>query len=193
MVLFLLCIWNLSTIFSHLHLLPSPSPYYKYSPHSICFMVLSFIFNFKVSVQRDFSMYPSCECTVLGPVQPITLPHLFPPIPYDSIAFSTYPTCTSTCTDVMHLILLMLILLFSFPSSQVPREVAPLQICSTYKCVCDRVCFCVYIYLLELSSTYERKHVVFVFQNLYYLTFFFYHSFTWKGHHFILSFFLMTE
>jgi hypothetical protein len=29
--------------------------------------------------------------------------------------------------------------------------------------VYDHVCFCVYVYLLALSSTYQRKHVAFVF------------------------------
>jgi hypothetical protein len=29
--------------------------------------------------------------------------------------------------------------------------------CSLYKCVHDHVWFCVYVYLLDLSSTYKRK------------------------------------
>jgi hypothetical protein len=36
--------------------------------------------------------------------------------------------------------------------------------------VCDHVLFCVHIYLLDLSSTYERKHLVFVFLSLAYFT-----------------------
>jgi hypothetical protein len=38
------------------------------------------------------------------------------------------------------------------------------------KCVYDHVCSCVYIYLLNLSSTCERKYVTFVFLNLAYFT-----------------------
>jgi hypothetical protein len=45
-----------------------------------------------------------------------------------------------------------------------------LQTYSTYKCVNDHVCFCVYVYILDLSSTYERKHETFVFLNLAYFT-----------------------
>jgi hypothetical protein len=37
-----------------------------------------------------------------------------------------------------------------------------LQTCSFYMCIHDLVCICVYIYLLDLSSTYEGKHLTFV-------------------------------
>jgi hypothetical protein len=50
------------------------------------------------------------------------------------------------------------------------RVFALLQMSSTYKFENDHVCFCVYVYLLDLSSTYERKHVAFVFLNLAYFT-----------------------
>jgi hypothetical protein len=33
-------------------------------------------------------------------------------------------------------------------------------------CVCDHVCICMYTYLLDLSSTYDRKYVIFVFLSL---------------------------
>jgi hypothetical protein len=70
----------------------NPSPSHKYlPPHRIYFTVLSFIFHSKVSVQRSFSMFLSCEYTVFWSVQPsVTLPYFFPPIPYYSLAFSMY-------------------------------------------------------------------------------------------------------
>jgi hypothetical protein len=62
------------------------------------------------------------------------------------------------------------IILFSFPSfPEFHRAVPLLQTCSTYKFVYDRACFCMCVYLLDLSSTYERKHTPFVFLNLAYL------------------------
>jgi hypothetical protein len=54
--------------------------------------------------------------------------------------------------------------LFLLPKCHV--VVPLLQTCSTYKCVYDNVCFCVYVYLFDLSFTYEKKHVAFIFLNL---------------------------
>jgi hypothetical protein len=55
----------------------------------------------------------------------------------------------------------------SFPSFSEFLNVVPLlQTCSTYMFVYDHARFCVYIYLLDLTSTYERKHAAFIFLNL---------------------------
>jgi hypothetical protein len=48
------------------------------------------------------------------------------------------------------------------------RAVLLLQTCSTSEFVCDQVCFCVRVYLLDLSSTHERKHVAFVFLSFFF-------------------------
>jgi hypothetical protein len=49
---------------------------------------------------------------------------------------------------------------FSFPSSpEFYAVVLLLQICSTYEIVYDHSCFCLYVYILGLSSMSERKHV----------------------------------
>jgi hypothetical protein len=63
-------------------------------------------------------------------------------------------------------------ILFSFPSyPELHRLVSLLQTCSVYKCVCDHICFYVYVCLLDLFSTYERKHVAFLFEpDLLHLT-----------------------
>jgi hypothetical protein len=48
--------------------------------------------------------------------------------------------------------------LFSFPSfPEFHRIVSLLQTCSTSEFVYDHACFCAYVYLLDLSSMYERK------------------------------------
>jgi hypothetical protein len=59
---------------------------------------------------------------------------------------------------------------FLFLLLQCPWIVPLLQTCSTYMFAYDHVCFCAYIYLLDLCSTYERKHVAFVFLNMAYIT-----------------------
>jgi hypothetical protein len=60
-------------------------------PHMTCFTIVSIIFNYKVSVQRGFSIYLSCEYTTLWTVYPLyDSPFLFSPIPYYSTVFSTY-------------------------------------------------------------------------------------------------------
>jgi hypothetical protein len=59
------------------------------------------------------------------------------------------------------------IILFYFPSS--PKFQSVLSLLPTYstcRCVYDHVWVCVYVYLLDLSFTYERKHVSFVFLTL---------------------------
>jgi hypothetical protein len=59
--------------------------------------------------------------------------------------------------------------LCSFPSFPEFHGVVLLwQICSTSEFVYDHDFLCVYVYLLDLSSMYERKYVAFVF--LYWLT-----------------------
>jgi hypothetical protein len=50
---------------------------------------------------------------------------------------------------------------FSFPEFH--RVIPLLQTCSTSEFVYDHACFCICVLSLDLSSTYERKHVAFVF------------------------------
>jgi hypothetical protein len=45
-----------------------------------------------------------------------------------------------------------------------------LQTCSSSEFVCDHGYFVIHVYLLDLSSMYERKHVAFVFLSLAYFT-----------------------
>jgi hypothetical protein len=58
---------------------------------------------------------------------------------------------------------------FLFPEFH--KIVPVLLTCSTYELVYDHTYFCVYDYLLDLSSMYERKHVAFVFLSLAYFTY----------------------
>jgi hypothetical protein len=59
---------------------------------------------------------------------------------------------------------------FSFPFPPPPSSIVLLQTHFTYKFVYDQVCFCIYVYLSDLPSTYERKHAAFVFLSLAYFT-----------------------
>jgi hypothetical protein len=79
---------------------------------------------------------------------------------------------------------LLTIILISFPSSPEFHRIVPLlQTCSIFKCVYDifniytyiyNMCLFLYIiyticvYLLDLSSTYERKHVAFAFSFFFF-------------------------
>jgi hypothetical protein len=126
---------------------PYPSPSFpsftlptsdKYPPHCTYFTVLFLIFNSKVSVQRGFSTFPSCEYNVLGSGQsllllPLTL-SLLPRHSALSVCFimsSTY--ADAMCFDIVDL------LSFSFPSLHL--QVPSLQTCSKCKCVYNYVWF----------------------------------------------------
>jgi hypothetical protein len=82
---------------------------------------------------------------------------------------STHILISSTFTDVMFYDIVDA-LLFSFPFSPSYRAVLLLQICSTYEFVYDHVYYCVYVYLLNLCSTFDRKHAAIVFKNGAYFT-----------------------
>jgi hypothetical protein len=63
------------------------------------------------------------------------------------------------------------IILFSFSSfPKFHRIVSLLKTCSTYEFVYYHACFCIYIYLLNLSSMYKRKHLAFGFLSQVYFT-----------------------
>jgi hypothetical protein len=111
-------------------------------------------------------MYLSCAYNLLWSVQPSLLLSLTPSLPLPIIEqLSIHIVTSSTHTDVMHFnIVDYLLFFFSFPSSPL------LQTYSTYKCVSDHVWFCVHVYILYLSSTYERKHLSFVFLSLAFFT-----------------------
>jgi hypothetical protein len=61
-------------------------------------------------------------------------------------------------------------LAFAFPFPELHRVVPQLLTWSACEFVYDHDCFCAYVYLLDLSSTYERKHAAFVFLSLAYFT-----------------------
>jgi hypothetical protein len=91
----------------------------------------------------------------------IALPTLWPSI--FSTAFNTYP----------YILFLRRCSIIPFPLTSFPefhRVVLLLQTCSMYMFAYDHIWFCVHVYLLDLPSTYERKHAVFVFLSLAYFT-----------------------
>jgi hypothetical protein len=114
-------------------------------------------------------MYSLHGYTLLWSIQSLPL-HSFTPLlptPHFSTAFNTYPYTLylHRCYALQYC--WCSTILFSIPSFPKFHRVVPLwQICSTSVFVYDHVCFCVYVYILDLSSTYERKHVTFVFLRL---------------------------
>jgi hypothetical protein len=174
-VLFHIGIWSPSTIHPHLNLFHSPSSFLLVPTLTYCtyFTVLSFLINISVDVQRGFLMYPCCEIILLWSVQPLPLlfltplpltPHFLTPFiihPYILYLHRCYALQYYWCS----------IILFSFLSVPKFHSLAPLlQTCSIYEFVYECACFYVYVYLLDLSSMYEKKHAAFVFLFLAYFT-----------------------
>jgi hypothetical protein len=114
-------------------------------------------------------MYAHCGCTLFCSVQPLSL-LFFTLLPPDPIfqQLLIYILISSTFTSYVLWFHWCSIILFSFPSFPEFHTVFPLlQTYSTSEfAVYDHACFYVYAYLLDLSSIYERKDVVFVFLNL---------------------------
>jgi hypothetical protein len=111
------------------------------------------------------------HCTLIWSVQPLLLLSLtftsHPPF-FNSFQYtSLYPLPSDV---IFHYITDALSLSLPFPLSLSSRVVPLLQTCSTAEFVYDYACLYKYIYLLDLSSTYERTHVAFVFLSLAYFT-----------------------
>jgi hypothetical protein len=99
------------------------------------------------------------------------LPYSFTSHPHYSTAFSTHPYILylHRCNILWYY--WWSIILFSFLSfPEFHRAIPVLQTCSTSEFVYDHTCFAVYVYLLDLSSTYGRKHVAFFFLSLAHFT-----------------------
>jgi hypothetical protein len=98
------------------------------------------------------------------------LPLYLPPPIFQQL--SIYILILSTSTSYVLWYYWCSIILFSFHSFPKFHRIVPLlKSCSTSEFVYDHACFCVYVYLLDLSSMYERKHVAFVFLSLANLTY----------------------
>jgi hypothetical protein len=93
----------------------------------------------------------------------ITLPHLLPPYPHFTTAFNTDPYILYLHKCYVLQYCWCSVIPFSFLSLPEFHSVVPLsQTCSTCVFVNDHICFCVYVYLLDLSSAYERKRASFL-------------------------------
>jgi hypothetical protein len=109
------------------------------------------------------SMCSCCESTLLwcSHSLPLLSLSLLPSSPQFSIAFNThlYILYLHRCCILWYY--WCSVIPFSFPSFPEFHRVFPLlQTCSTYEFIYDHVCFCVYVYLLDLSSTYKTKKIV---------------------------------
>jgi hypothetical protein len=117
-------------------------------------------------------MYAQCGYTLFWSVQ--HLPLLFlTPLPllpfFNSFQYtSLYPLPSQILCFMILLMLYHSLFLFFF--YEFHRVVPLLLTCCSYEFVYDHVCFCLYVYLLNLSSMYERKHAAFAFLSLAYFT-----------------------
>jgi hypothetical protein len=116
------------------------------------FTDLSFIFNSKVSAQGGFSVYLSCENTVLWSIlSPFLLSLL-------SLLFNSFQYL-SLCHLPAQISILLTIILFSFPSSPDFHRLVPLfQSSSIYECVYDPVCF-VYMFSSWIYLPHMRENM----------------------------------
>jgi hypothetical protein len=158
--------WPYSSSFIPAFTLPSPTSTYPL-PGPILYSCSSFLVP--KSVFGEFSMDLSCECTILCSVQPsLWLSPSFSLLPLLFNSFQSVSLCHLPA-QMQYILIFLISILFFFSSFPKFHKIVPLlQTCSLYKCAYDHVCFCVYIYLLDLSSTCERKHVSFVFLSLAY-------------------------
>jgi hypothetical protein len=94
------------------------------------------------------------------------LPFYLPP-PF-STALNTHPyiLCLHRCYVLYYWCSIILFAFSSFPEF---HTVVPLsQTYFIHKFAYGHACFCIYVYLLDLSSKYERNHMAFVFLSLIY-------------------------
>jgi hypothetical protein len=161
-------------IFSYLNILHSPSPFPQVPPHTHTIPVLQSCLSlliFKYMFKRVSQCIPTMSIPYFGPFNPFhcsPLPLYFRPLIFNSFQYlSLYPLPSQMlCFSV-----LLILILFSFPSFPKSHRVVPLlQTCSTYEFIYAHICFCGYVYLLGLSSMYNRKHTDFVFLSLAYFT-----------------------
>jgi hypothetical protein len=171
LVLFHIGIWSPSTIYPHLNCLhsPFPLPLISLPPYTVpilqsCFSLLLFKLMFKGMSQ----CMPTVGILYFGPFSPFhysPLPLYLPPPIFQQ--FSIHILISSTFTSYVLWYYWCSTILFSFPSFPEFHRVIPLfQTCSTSEFVCGHACFCPYVYLFDLSSSYEINHVAFVFLSL---------------------------
>jgi hypothetical protein len=96
--------------------------------------------------------------------------HLFLPLPlFNSFQYtSLYPPPSQMLCFTILLVFCHSLFLSLFPEFH--RMFPLLLTCRTYEFIYDHAYFCMCVYLLDLSFTYERKHASFFFPSLVYFT-----------------------
>jgi hypothetical protein len=162
LVLFHIDIWSPSTTHHRPNLLPSPFhlpllPPLPLHRHCAYFIVLVFMINIWVVVQRGISMYVHCGCGLLWSVQSLRILSLtlYLPPPFFNIFQYTFlyplPSHLVVCdiTDALSL--------FSFPSFPEFHRVDPLlQTCSTTESIYNHTCFCVLFVFGSIFHVWEK-------------------------------------
>jgi hypothetical protein len=161
------------------HIYPPPHKYPL--PCRTYFATLSFMFTSKISVQRGFSMYLSCEwiyCILVSWTTFITLSWSFPPNHYYSTAFSIYHYVIYLHRCNIFWYCLLSIILFSFPSSPEFHSSSEFSIYAyiyiyiyifIYKCVYD-LFLCLFIFWIYLLHMRENMLSLYFWIWLTYIT-----------------------
>jgi hypothetical protein len=162
-VLFHISIWNPLTIFPHLNLFHSPSFLPQVPSYTIP------ILQFYLSLLISKLMFKGVSQYIL--TVSILYFGLFNPFHYSPLPLPSHPPFFNSfqyillyfCLHRCYVLQYCWCSIIIFSVSSIPKShsvVLLLQTCYTYKFVYDHVWFlCVYVYLLNLSSMYERKHV----------------------------------
>jgi hypothetical protein len=173
LVLFHIGIWNLSTIFHHLNLLPSLSPLLlvPFPQHYTYFIVVVFDTNLSRCSKGCLNVCPLWVCfTLVRSTPSITLPYLFTSHPPFFIIFQ-YISLYPLPSYLMFMILLLLYhSIFLSLFSWVPKSSSTVtDVFYIWVCVWSCLFLCTFL-SLDLSSMSERKHVALVFLILAYFT-----------------------
>jgi hypothetical protein len=154
-VLFHVSIWSPSTIYPHLNFL-----YSLFSPPQSYFSLLIFKFMF-IGCLNVCPLW--VYFTLVHSISSITLPYIFflPPLIFNAVNIHPYML-------YLHILYYERLLmpyhsLFLSLSPELHTVVPLLWTNSISEFVYDHACICLYVYLLDLSSTYETEYVSFVF------------------------------
>jgi hypothetical protein len=147
--------------------LPSTPPFtvpffQKYPPNCTYFIVLSFIINSKVSFQRGFSKYACCDILYFSQFNPFHYSslHFLSHLPlFNSFQYILRYPLPTQMQSVSTMTLFLSLLPWVPQSNSTTTNMFYIQVC-IWSCL-----FGIYVYLLDLSFTYKRKHSAFVFLN----------------------------
>jgi hypothetical protein len=152
--------WSPSTLFLHLHLLHSPSFPQVPPTHAVAIPILQSCLSLLI-LKSVFKGVSHCilavnVLTLVSSIPSVTLPYPFPPTPH---YLAVVCIVVSSIYLGSSILILLTIILFSFPSSPELHSVFPLlPTYSTCRCGYDHVCF-VYMFIFCIYLPHMRENM----------------------------------